>query len=89
MPTYHIHYATESTAKEEEVELVLSEPASDLQIAEAAVRHANPKETQEIGDVFDIVIDDPGMTPTLSLMAEWDVLELWYTVDDDPDEIHL
>lgn len=89
MPTYHIHYTTETTAKEECTELILSAPATELQIAEAAVRHAHPQETQEIGDVFDIAQDDPGMSDALSLMAEWRVLTLWYTMDDSSEEIHI
>ncbi|MDB5777634.1 MAG: hypothetical protein JWP38_3767 [Herbaspirillum sp.] len=89
MPTYQIHYTTEATGEEQHTELVLSVPATDLQIAEAVVRHAHPEESQEIGDVFDIAVDDPNMTETLSLMAEWGVLTVWYTVDDNPEEIHL
>lgn len=89
MLKYRIRYTTEVSVKDERVELILSAPATELQIAEAAVRHAHPKETAAIGDVFDIAQDDPGMSDALSLMAEWGMLTIRYTVDDNLQEMRL
>jgi putative heme iron utilization protein len=97
MPTYRIHYSTE-TSDESELTLTTEAPATKIQIVEAAAKDAVPNEFQEIGDVSEIVadaeaeIEDQGtfsQSRYHDIMAEWSIMTLWYTVDDNPDPVHL